>query len=1375
MGRYIQKNKFVKSMTVLALSSSFILASFGNVTNVSKAISPTNVEEMLAKLTPMQRAALNQLKTNATTGLQISSDIDLKSSKLTDVIVEFANKPAKVAKIEASVEGKQLTESEAAALVDQDHNTFRAEVGQVLIDEKRSTVDYKIKRSFKTALNGISMSLPANQVENLLKSKVVKNVWSIEQFKIDPPNQKEITDQFKADEFNIANYSPYDGLDRLHEEGLTGKGIKIGILDTGIDYNHPDLKDAYKGGYDFVDNDSDPMETTYADWKKSGWPELSSANTYYTEHGTHVAGIIGGRGVANSEYKTIGSAPEADLYAYRVLGPYGSGTSDDIIAALDQAVKDGMNVINMSLGATINNPLFATSVAVNNAVLSGVTTVVAAGNSGDQMYTLGSPGAAALALTVGASSSAIDIYQYSSKQNSRDYTLRELARNYVDDLTTLKGKTFNLVEVGLGKPADYYGKDVKGKIAFIKRGETAFVDKIKAAKNNGAAGVIIYNNEENKAEGIIQTYVGESVFAIPTFSISYEDGLAISAAINAGKTDFSFDNFTKMKTPEDELASFSSRGPSRINYDIKPEITGPGVAVLSTVPFYINDKAVDGTKPEDYKIAYERLSGTSMATPFVAGVSALLLQSNKDLQPADVKSILMNTADPLSKEYSVFEIGSGRVDAYEAIHSNVELSVVDKTPTLINGKEKLINELTGAMSFGSISFNDKNQSATRDIKLKNRSEQTKTFNVDIRYQTGLKGSKDASKNNVKLTGPTSVKLKGISQKSINFNLDIPKTAEKGIYEGYIVFTNNVDSKEQYQIPFGVHYIEEGFNSMKTVNKMMTSDYTNWYPLLDYNTTVLFNSKSNMETLDFILLDGDTNQEIGYLGQMDSSQLNDDTDYYVNGVFSGMYLPFTGDAKQPISTKPVKVPYGPAHYKVKMIGTNNQGKTFSMIDHTMIDITGPTFTTDLKDGFIEVKPGTTSYPIAGKVFDKTNDDYRKQGIAIDQSSNFIMEKNNNYFYTNGFYVDKEGNFSYEIPIDPTEKIVNVELQGFNTAGIGTRYKNFTFVPEGTPYVYGSTDNDYVNLGENVKVTLTANNLNDAKKLATSFTFSNSQLEVIDVKIHPSMEKYGPVKLTTNSVHSGTSTELNVKMEIIEGKVSGDVPFAEVTLKAKDDLYEIMYPFEESTASYANESNETISMVSAIVPIWTKPLHSATSGSLGIPESFVREGRNTWRVDPSQIGAGLTVKDKEGNNYPGVINRYGQISAEKLPVTLEEMVESIDLPGHFTIYKPFHVGFVNDDGEATAHHNPEINLIAPVPGDVNKDEVIDIKDALFIQTYWGTNKRNADINFDGNVDAKDFAFFEKNYLMQNPTVDDSPNPVKKYKGKGIEDIKSELGIQ
>ncbi len=157
MGENRQKRKVLKGFTVLALTSSIILGSLGQVSN---AASPSKAEDILANLTAQQRTALKELSTNEESGIQISSDINLDSTEQASVIVEFVNQPVKVAQIEASVEGKTLTKSDAEALIDQDHDTFTKDVAQVLKNEKSKKVDYKINRSYKHAFNGVSMTLP---------------------------------------------------------------------------------------------------------------------------------------------------------------------------------------------------------------------------------------------------------------------------------------------------------------------------------------------------------------------------------------------------------------------------------------------------------------------------------------------------------------------------------------------------------------------------------------------------------------------------------------------------------------------------------------------------------------------------------------------------------------------------------------------------------------------------------------------------------------------------------------------------------------------------------------------------------------------------------------------------------------------------------------------------------------------------------------------------------------------------------------------------------------------------------------------------------------------------------------------------------------
>ncbi|MFF2876347.1 S8 family serine peptidase [Gottfriedia sp. NPDC057991] len=1372
------QQKILKSTAIFALSTSFILSPLGHVSHVTKAAGYSKAEDILASLTPEQKEALTKLSTTEQTGLQVSQDVDLTSAKKTNVIVEFANRPAKVAQIVANADGQTLSAAEATDLVNQDHATFEGDLPEVLTDENNKAADYQIHRSYKTAFNGVAMSLPANQVKNLLKSKAVKTVWSDETFTVEPPAVADDNNALKADESNVANYSPYDGLDKLHAEGLTGKGIKIGILDTGMDYNHPDLKGAYKGGYDFVDNDNDPMETTYADWIKAGKPGTADGADYYTEHGTHVAGIIGGRGVSNSEFKTVGAAPEADLYAYRVLGPGGSGQTAGILAALDKSVSDGMDVINLSLGAKINNPLYATSVAVNNAVLSGVTAVVAAGNDGNGMYTLGAPGASAFALTVGASSTAIDLYKYSGVNNGANYSMVELERNYTDDIPGLKGKSFQLVDVGLAATTDFTGKDVKGKIAFIQRGTVALADKIKNAKAAGAVGVIMANNDVNKSEGVIQSYLGISLDAVPSFTVTYEDGLAISAALKAGKTDFTFGDFSKVKTGADELATFSSRGPSRLNYDIKPEVTAPGVAVMSTVPYFVTNPTVNGTKPVDYSTAYERLSGTSMATPYVAGVSALLLQSNKDLQPADIKSILMNTADPLSKDYSVFEVGAGRVDAYEAIHSNVELQVNDKTPTIINGKQKTLPELTGGISFGSFGFDGSDISDSRKITLKNRSEKSKTFDVKVNFQTGRRGSKDAALNNVTLTGPTSVKLNGISQKSVNFGLNIPKTAERGTYEGYIVFTNAANPTETYQIPFGTRVVDEGIDSFKAIQPMYSTKTGAYiYPFVDFT----FSLKSYMkDMMEVVLQDPDTGEDLGVVGAMDPSNMAENTQYYIQYGFRGIYYPFTGDSKNPINRHFVKAK--PGHYKLRLIATSESGKTFSAAQDIVYDVAPPNMTSNfdtLDKKVIEYSDsqlnsnGEFLYDFNVNVNDPEVEKAKSYGIPVDQSKNAVVMMYNGQPF-NPVATDSNGDFKETVATNATP-FMKFGFYGLDAAMNMTTNTNVAFAKNTTPYYYLKADKKLVKSGETINYAVSSNNIKNLKTSTFSFVLGNDTYALNNVKLNDAIKQYGDASVTMTTAPNGdTATAYKITFTYSGTQsLPEDLQLFKFDVKVLNSYFNFQTGINPTITTTDQSNVFTRNAYNYVENIPYQSTVSELKTQMYLEGNLDAKGSPISSVDKSAIGAKVTITSYDGKTViQAPIAKTGLVDVNGIKADPKPYELKVDVPGYFTMYDSI---VLSDDrrGEMYGSYTNFLQNTAAA-GDTNKDNVIDVLDALYVQTYWGTNNPNADFNFDKVVDAKDMSYVVNNFGLTNATVKDAPKPKKTYKGATLDSILTQLSL-
>ena len=308
----------------------------------------------------------------------------------TRVIVELSNKPVAVAQGESTLSGRSFTssmETKAVTQVEDQQQSFVHSLTQ-------KKIKHEVLDNYAYALNGVSLEVKGNQLGQLLQIPGVVSVYPDYEVTL-APDTGEVNPHMK-------DTAPFIGAPEVWDLGYKGKGVKVGVIDTGIDYNHPNLRDAYKGGWDFVDNDDDPYEATYQEWKASGQPELNErGSSYYTSHGTHVSGTVAAREAG--DYGIVGIAPEADIYAYRVLGPYGNGQTSWVLGGIDRSVADGMDVINLSLGAENNDPSYVTSVALNNAMLSGVTAVVSSGNSGPNRYTLGSPGASAMAITVGNS------------------------------------------------------------------------------------------------------------------------------------------------------------------------------------------------------------------------------------------------------------------------------------------------------------------------------------------------------------------------------------------------------------------------------------------------------------------------------------------------------------------------------------------------------------------------------------------------------------------------------------------------------------------------------------------------------------------------------------------------------------------------------------------------------------------------------------------------------------------------------------------------------------------------------------------------------------------------------------------------------------
>ena len=427
--------------------------------------------------------------------------------------------------------------------------------------------------------------------------------------------------------------APFVGTDIPRIDGIDGSGIKIAVIDTGVDFNHPDLfgwgeSGKVIGGFNFIHEGQPPLDTN--------------------GHGTQVAGVIAADG------QITGIAPKAKILAYKV-SENGEGVSSDlIIRAIEKAIDDEADIINISLGVNKTNSKIER--AVNLALEKEIFVVVAAGNDGPGLKTIGSPGRNFGSVTVGATYNNLTSSLVATLEiDEKPYTVIPMVGSSKLE-EPIKEK---IIFAGYGKIEDFQELDVKDAIVIVERGSNVegellyFSIKEKNAANAGAKAVIVYNNSPGIFLGeLIHEFIETGYTPrIPVVSIDRDEGIEIIESITGENQ-----GVLQLFYNPDFVAHFSSRGPVSPFY-IKPEIVAPGAYINTT----------------QNNAGYNFTSGTSYAAPHVSGAAALLLQKNPELHHHEIKSLLLTTVAPVSdaygQDFSIHEAGAGRLDignAYDA-------------------------------------------------------------------------------------------------------------------------------------------------------------------------------------------------------------------------------------------------------------------------------------------------------------------------------------------------------------------------------------------------------------------------------------------------------------------------------------------------------------------------------------------------------------------------------------------------------------------------------------------------------------------------------------------------------------------------------------
>nr|WP_285228718.1 cell wall-binding repeat-containing protein [Planococcus sp. ISL-109] len=722
----------------------------------------------------------------------------LKKKQNAEMVQTDALTPNEEVRVIVEIEGQSAVEVASAKGVQYKElaSTEKVQIESNLVkshDNVKKTissrgVELNSQYEYTTAFNGFSGVVKFSDIQKIKDLPNVKDVY--------------IANEYERPEATPDMTTSHDFIQSRQvwaDSKFKGEGMVVAVIDTGVDPEHKDFnitdeskvdltkstvdglvsKDGLRGAYQNV-----KVPYAYNYYDKNA--EINDDGPNASMHGMHVAGTVGANG-DESEGGLKGVAPESQILGMKVFSndvKFPSTFSDIYLAAIDDAVKLGADVLNMSLGSTSSfyDADSAEDKAITNAVNNGVVAAVSAGNSGHIGYgfdnphydnpdygLVGSPGLNKDTIQVAATGNVVNHFTHEVEFD--DFTVEGFG---VDDWTDFKtaGADFEVVSLkeltgnpaALGAAADYEGIDVEGKVVVVSRGAHTFVDKTNWAAAAGAAGIIVYNTDNPVF------FKDQGGWDIPFMKITKADGDALEAALaEDGELGADVEQTNVEEGPEvGRSTNFTSWGVTP-DLEFKPELSAPGGNILSTLE---NDQ-------------YGVMSGTSMAAPHVAGGAALVQQylknhdefKNLSLEERTrlAKVLLLNTAD-ITHGKSGDIISPRRQGA-----GMMQLNGAVSTPVILT--EKATNEAkVNVKDFTGDSF-------TFTLTAENLSNKAATYSVDTSVIVDMFQEKGAVKANLlksgalegaKVTAPETVTVPANGKADVKVTIDISEGKVPGL-------------------------------------------------------------------------------------------------------------------------------------------------------------------------------------------------------------------------------------------------------------------------------------------------------------------------------------------------------------------------------------------------------------------------------------------------------------------------------------------------------------------------------------------------------------------------------------------------------------------